>query len=206
MGGSGSFGCGWPGGFFFGANNQALSDDKQLLYRVENIFGRGESSFCQSFAQPNRSDKEKSALRNEKLGFVLQSSQLIGTLSVLDNVLCPTFFAKKSSSRVAKAQELLDQMGLAHRMHHLPSQLSLGQKRRVALARALIMEPQLILADEPTNDLDPERAAQVADFLFGLPKQGISLVLVTHDPQLASKAQRIYTLQDQRLKPEAGNT
>lgn len=145
------------------------------------------------------SDKEKSALRNEKIGFVLQNSQLIGTLSVLDNVLCPTFFAKNKSSRLAKAQELLAQMGLEHRMHHLPSQLSLGQKRRVALARALIMEPQLILADEPTNDLDPERAAQVADFLFSLPKHGISLVLVTHDPQLASRAQRIYSLQDKSL-------
>src|SRR5690606_5463141 len=100
------------------------------------------------------SDREKAALRNEKIGFVLQNSQLISTLSVLDNVLCPAFFAKKPRARLAKAKELLALMGLEHRMQHLPSQLSLGQRRRVALARALVMEPRLILADEPTNDLD----------------------------------------------------
>lgn len=148
------------------------------------------------------SDREKSALRNEKIGFVLQNSHLIGTLSVLDNVLCPTFFAKKSPARLAKAKELLALMGLEHRMHHLPSQLSLGQRRRVALARALVMEPQLILADEPTNDLDPERASQVADFLFSLPKKGISLVLVTHDPSLAARAQWVYRLENKKLIPE----
>lgn len=145
------------------------------------------------------SERKKSALRNKKIGFVLQSSQLIGSLSVLDNVLCPTFFAKRSPANVVKAKELLTQMGLENRLHHLPSQLSLGQKRRVALARALIMDPQLILADEPTNDLDPERASQVADFLFSLPRQGISLVLVTHDPQLASRAHRLYMLKDKSL-------
>lgn len=151
------------------------------------------------------SDREKSSLRNKRIGFVLQNSQLIGTLSVLDNVLCPAFFAKKSAVRVAKAKELLALMGLEHRMHHLPSQLSLGQRRRVALARALVMEPQLVLADEPTNDLDPERAAQVADFLFRLPEQGISLVLVTHDPVLAARAQRVYQLEDRMLKPAKEN-
>lgn len=145
------------------------------------------------------SERKKSALRNEKIGFVLQSSQLIGSLSVLDNVLCPTFFSKRASARLSKAKELLAQLGLENRLNYLPSQLSLGQKRRVALARALIMDPQIILADEPTNDLDPERARQVADFLFTLPERGISLVLVTHDPQLASRAQRVYKLHNKRL-------
>lgn len=133
------------------------------------------------------SDDEQSRLRNRFFGFIFQNPQLIGSLSVKDNVLVPAYLARKTNLE-AKAKQILKEMGLENRLNYFPYQLSIGQKRRVAVARALIMEPSVIFADEPTNDLDPERAAWMSEFLFQLPKQGYALVLVTHDRKLAGKA------------------
>jgi putative ABC transport system ATP-binding protein len=147
------------------------------------------------------SDAECSHLRNTFYGFVFQTAQLIGSLSVLDNVLLPALLAGKAREKRVVARELLDRLGLSARADFLPHQLSLGQKRRVALARALLLRPAVILADEPTNDLDARRAAQVADFLLGLPADGYALVLVTHDPQLAERAGNRWHIHEGKLTP-----
>ena len=134
------------------------------------------------------SDGERSRLRNTHFGFVPQTARLIGSLSVLDNVLLPAFLAGRARQKRAAARELLERLGLEARAGFLPHQLSQGQKRRVVLARAVLLQPSVVLADEPTNDLDAKRAAQVAEFLLGLPAAGCALVLATHDPQLARRA------------------
>ncbi len=144
------------------------------------------------------SDDERSRLRNSSFGFVFQSPQLIGSLSVLDNVLVPAQLARKRSLET-KAATILKDLGLKNRLDYLPYQLSIGQKRRVAVARALLLDPMVIFADEPTNDLDPERAAWIGEFLFELPRQERALVLVTHDTRLAGKADRAVQIVDSRV-------
>jgi putative ABC transport system ATP-binding protein len=147
------------------------------------------------------SDGERSRLRNTFYGFIFQTAQLVGSLSVLDNILLPALLAGKHREQRAVARELLDRLGLSARATFLPHQLSLGQKRRVALARALLLRPAVILADEPTNDLDARRATQVADFLLGLPAEGYALVLVTHDQPLAERAGNRWLIHEGRLTP-----
>jgi len=134
------------------------------------------------------SDTERSHLRNKFFGYIFQAAHLVGSLSVLDNVLVPALISGRGRERRDYARSLLASLGLNNHEGHLPHMLSLGQRRRVALARALVLEPPLILADEPTNDLDPRRADQIAEFLLGLPARGHALVLVTHDRALAGAA------------------
>jgi len=148
-------------------------------------------------------DAERSRLRNEFFGCVFQAAHLVGSLSVLDNVLVPAFLSGRAREKRKAAGELLEQLGLSARASHLPHMLSLGQKRRVALARALLMRPAVILADEPTNDLDPRRADQVADFLLGLPSEGYALVLVTHDQQLAARARKRWFIREGQLHSDS---
>jgi putative ABC transport system ATP-binding protein len=133
------------------------------------------------------SDEQRSRLRNRSFGFIFQNPQLIGSLSVLHNVLVPARLARKRGME-DEAIRLLTKLGLAHRLEHLPHQLSIGQKRRVAVARALLLQPAVVFADEPTNDLDAERAGELSELLLTLPKQGHALVLVTHDCALAGRA------------------
>ncbi len=149
------------------------------------------------------SDTERSRLRNTFYGFVFQTAQLVGSLSVLDNVLLPALLAGKAREKRPAARELLDRLGLGERAGFLPHQLSVGQKRRAALARALLLRPAVILADEPTNDLDVHRAEQVADFLLALPDEGYALVLVTHDFHLAKRAGNRWNLHEGKLTPPA---
>jgi len=149
------------------------------------------------------SDAERSRLRNIFYGFIFQTAQLVGSLSVLDNVLLPALLAGQAREKRMVARELLEQLGLTARAAFLPHQLSLGQKRRVALARALLLRPAVILADEPTNDLDARRAAQIADFLLGLPAAGYALVLVTHDTQLAERAGNRWHIHEGKVTPPA---
>jgi ABC-type lipoprotein export system ATPase subunit len=145
------------------------------------------------------SDYERSRLRNRSYGFVFQNPQLIGSLSVLDNVLVPARLARKSGMEAA-AEKTLESLGLKHRLHHLPHQLSIGQKRRVAIARALLLEPAVVFADEPTNDLDQELAVRIGEFLLELPGKGCALVLVTHDAGLAEKAHRAVRIVEGRVQ------
>lgn len=145
------------------------------------------------------SDHEKSSLRNESFGFIFQGTQLIGSLTVLDNVLVPGYLARRRGLET-KAKKLLQELGMSHRLAYYPHQLSIGQKRRVSIARALLLDPVIVFADEPTNDLDPELSSWVGDYLLDLPSRGCSLVLVTHDHQLARRADKQLVVSDASVK------
>jgi putative ABC transport system ATP-binding protein len=139
------------------------------------------------------SDKELAGLRNHKIGFVFQSYHLINDLSVLDNVELPLLYRKGvgGGERRRRALAALDKVGLNARTGHFPSQLSGGQRQRVAIARALAGEPEIILADEPTGNLDSVMGEEIMDLLLSLNRQGTTLVMVTHDEQQALKTQRL---------------
>lgn len=138
-------------------------------------------------------DKQLAAFRNRTLGFVFQSFHLISTLSVLDNVELPLLYRHvPSKERRRAAEEVLAQVGLSHRMKHFPSQLSGGQCQRVAIARAIIGNPKIILADEPTGNLDSKMGAEVMDILHGLNRDdGRTIVMVTHNEEQARQTSRI---------------
>lgn len=139
-------------------------------------------------------------LRGRKIGFVFQSYQLIPTLTAEENVLLPYELVGGNGDGRARAKELLDEVGLSDRRDHYPVQLSGGEQQRVALARAFMVRPAILLADEPTGNLDSANGRHVLDLLLSLnAQQGTTLVLVTHDQQLASHANRIITLQDGRV-------
>ena len=136
-------------------------------------------------------------LRGQKIGFVFQSYQLIPTLTAEENVLLPVELAGDGRADVARARELLEMVGLADRLDHYPVQLSGGEQQRVALARAFILKPPILMADEPTGNLDSKTGQQVLELLISLNRrEGATLVLVTHDRQLAGHADRIITLRD----------
>lgn len=137
-------------------------------------------------------DREQAAFRNRMLGFVFQSFHLINTLNVLDNVELPLIFRKMSGSeRTRRAKEVLEHVGLTHRMKHMPSQLSGGQCQRVAIARAIVGNPEIILADEPTGNLDSKMGAEIMDILCRLNKEdGRTIVMVTHNEEQARLSSR----------------
>lgn len=137
-------------------------------------------------------DKELAAFRNKTLGFVFQSFHLINSLNVVDNVELPLLYRRISASdRKKLAQEVLEKVGLSHRMRHFPTQLSGGQCQRVAVARAIIGDPEIILADEPTGNLDSKMGAEVMDLLHRLNKEdGRTIVMVTHNEEQAKQTSR----------------
>ncbi len=140
-------------------------------------------------------DQQLSALRRNVFGFVFQHTQLVGSLRAVENVEAPALFAKGLPFNVReRAEGLLRSVGLGERLEHYPFQLSIGQKRRVALARALMMDPPVIIADEPTNDLDAKSAQSVTDQLFARVEEGGILLFATHDADLATRATRIMHL------------
>ena len=157
------------------------------------------------------SEDRMSEVRGRKIGFVFQSFQLIPTLTAEENVLLPAELAGADSGVVKRARELLTRVGLGDRMDHYPVQLSGGEQQRVALARAFITKPPILLADEPTGNLDGKTGNQVLEILLELNRQeGATLVLVTHDPALARHADRVITLRDglvvsdERVQSEVG--
>ena len=148
----------------------------------------------------NMGDKELAAFRNKTLGFVFQSFHLINSLNVIDNVELPLLYRKMSSSeRTALAKQVLERVGLSHRMKHMPTQLSGGQCQRVAIARAIVGNPEIILADEPTGNLDSKMGAEVMELLHKLNKEdGRTIVMVTHNEAQAKQTNRIIHLFDGR--------
>ena len=147
----------------------------------------------------NLKEEALAQVRGQKLGFVFQSYQLIPTLTALENVLLP-FELNLPGSGIAQARKLLGQVGLSDRMDHYPIQLSGGEQQRVALARAFIVEPPIVMADEPTGNLDSENGQKVLELLLGRNGQtGTTLVLVTHDPQVAALAHRKIVLRDGKI-------
>ena len=145
-------------------------------------------------------DKELSAFRNRNLGFVFQSFHLIGSLNVLDNVELPLLYRNMpAKERTRLAKEILEKVGLSHRMYHFPSQLSGGQCQRVAIARAVVGNPEILLADEPTGNLDSKMGAEVMDLLHKLNKEdGRTIVMVTHNEAQAKQTDRIIRFFDGR--------
>jgi putative ABC transport system ATP-binding protein len=147
------------------------------------------------------SDAALSQFRNTKVGFVFQSFNLKGDSTALENVMLPLVFGRmRSRDRKARAGECLERVGLSDRAQHLPSQLSGGQRQRVAIARALATRPGLILADEPTGNLDSTRGAEVIEILGNLNTEGITLMVITHDHGVASHARRVIEVRDGQVR------
>ena len=145
-------------------------------------------------------DKELAAFRNKTLGFVFQSFHLINSLNVIDNVELPLLYRKMAAKeRTRLAKEVLDRVGLSHRMRHMPTQLAGGQCQRVAIARAIVGNPEIILADEPTGNLDSKMGAEVMELLHKLNKEdGRTIVMVTHNEEQAKQTSRTIRFFDGR--------
>jgi putative ABC transport system ATP-binding protein len=146
---------------------------------------------------------ERARIRNREIGFVFQSFNLIGDLTVFENVELPlTYRGMKSAERKQRVNEALEKVGMAHRAKHLPSQLSGGQQQRVAVARALAGHPLILLADEPTGNLDSRNGEAVMELLRELNREGATICMVTHDPRYARHADRTIHLFDGRVVEE----
>jgi putative ABC transport system ATP-binding protein len=145
-------------------------------------------------------DDEASAARNRTIGFVFQQFHLLERVSALRNVMLPLLYSEEDAADgAARAERALQDVELSHRAHHVPSELSGGEQQRVAIARALINDPALILADEPTGNLDAQSSAGILDILRRLSDSGRTIVLVTHEPDVAARADRLLVLEDGRI-------
>jgi putative ABC transport system ATP-binding protein len=161
----------------------------ELHLAGRSIFGQGNTL----------GERRLTRIRRELFGYVFQSFNLIPTLTVRENVLLPLAFYRKPGLE-GEADKLLTQLGLGHRLHHLPGQISGGEMQRVAIARALINRPQILLADEPTGNLDTKRTDEIGEVLRDLNRNtGLTLIMVTHNPRIAGLAGRIVEMRDGRI-------
>lgn len=148
------------------------------------------------------SDKDLSRLRNRKIGFAFQFASLIPTLNSVDNVCLPATFGGQQTAGPARALELLELVGLKDRAHSYPAMLSGGEQRRVALARTLMNKPEIILADEPTGDLDEDTEADILEIFNNINAEGVTIVIVTHSRAVAAQAQRVLRMNRGHLSEE----
>lgn len=144
-------------------------------------------------------DDELARIRNERIGFVFQSFNLLPRTSVLNNVILPLTYSKDKHSHEQKAKRALGAVGLGERLHYMSNQISGGQKQRVAIARALVCDPKVIFADEPTGNLDSKSGNNIMHILETLNKEGRTIILVTHDMNVALHADRVVTISDGRI-------
>lgn len=145
-------------------------------------------------------DTEASRLRGREIGFVFQSFNLVNNLTVLENVELPLFYqGTHHHERRERAQASLQKVGLSHRLHHQPTQLSGGERQRTAIARALVTRPNLILADEPTGNLDSRTGQEILGLLDALHAEGKTIVMITHDPSIAARLPRLIRIVDGRI-------
>ena len=153
------------------------------------------------------SDSDLAAVRNKEIGFVFQTFNLMPRLSSLDNVALPLIYAGQSrAKRNARAQEVLEAVGLGDRVHHKPNELSGGQRQRVAVARALVNDPAIILADEPTGNLDTKTSIEIMALFNDIHARGNTVVLVTHEPDIAEYAHRVVRLRDGLIESDVRQT
>lgn len=176
---------------------------KSTLLNVLGILDRyddGEYILNETLIKP-LSETEAARHRNQLIGFVFQSFNLLPFKSALDNVAMPLYYRKvPRKQREERAKKLLERMGMAHRMDHVPSELSGGQRQRIAIARALVTDPPLILADEPTGNLDSKTSEEVMELFTEINREGKTLVVITHDEEIAARTRRVIHLQDGRIR------
>jgi len=173
------------------------SGKSTLLHIIGALDNPTSGSVTLDSANPFELDKKAlAAFRNEKVGFVFQDHCLLPQCSVLENVLTPTLVSRTSSDRTERARALLAQVGLTERLDHRPAELSGGEKQRVALARALINEPVLLLCDEPTGNLDTKTSYEIMGIFGEIHNNGNTVVLVTHEEDIAGHAHRVVRLRD----------
>ncbi len=152
-------------------------------------------------------ERQRANLRKQNIGFVFQSFNLIDELTVYENVELPLVYTRiQSAERKRKVEAVLEKMNMTHRRNHFPQQLSGGQQQRTAVARAIINQPSLILADEPTGNLDSEHGKEVMKLLAGLNEEGTTIVMVTHSPEDAAVGKRIVQMLDGRIISDGENT
>ncbi|MFB1039234.1 MAG: ABC transporter ATP-binding protein [Polaribacter sp.] len=174
----------------------------QILGTLDKPLATQNFNLClNDISLQNLSDKELSSFRNKHIGFIFQFHQLLPEFTALENVCIPAFIGKKSKKETEKrAKEILDFLGLSHRINHKPNELSGGEQQRVAVARALINNPAVILADEPSGNLDSESAKNLHELFFKLRDEfGQTFVLVTHNEELAAMADRTLTMKDGKI-------
>jgi putative ABC transport system ATP-binding protein len=150
------------------------------------------------------SPDERARVRNQRIGFIFQSFNLLPRLSALENVTLPLMYRRQSNATIRQAPEALERVGLADRANHPPNALSGGERQRVAIARALVTRPAILLADEPTGNLDSQTGLEIMNLLLGLNAEGATIIVVTHDMSVAGMAGRTYYLRDGRLRESEG--
>jgi putative ABC transport system ATP-binding protein len=196
-----------PAGQFLAVAGPSGSGKSTLLGLVAGLDRPTSGSISVAHVEITRlGEDELARFRRDTIGYVFQSYHLIPTLTALENVAVPLELSGEPDA-LARAQALLDDVGLSERAHHYPAQLSGGEQQRVAVARAVCRRPRLLLADEPTGNLDSATGKQIIDLLVALNRNlGSTLVLVSHDPALAAHADRVVTLRDGRIvSDEAAN-
>ena len=160
--------------------------------------------FLEDYDISSLPDKEQARIRNQHFGFIFQSFNLFPELSALENVMLPMSYAGVPyQKRKTRAAELLDEVGLAHRMQHLPTMMSGGEQQRVAIARSLSNDPDLILADEPTGNLPSDKGEEIMQILENFNRKGVTVVMVTHNPDQGRRARRVINLRDGILQAES---
>jgi putative ABC transport system ATP-binding protein len=202
--------------------NVSLQIDKGDFLAIIGPSGSGKSTFMNMLGCLDRpdsgryfldgkeiekmNDNELATIRNEKIGFIFQNFHLLARLTALENVELPLLYRGiKTKERQKIAYECLKKVGLTDRAHHLPSQLSGGQQQRVAIARALVGNPPILLADEPTGALDSKTSQEIINIMKGLNEQGHTIIIITHDWEVAKQAKRIVRIQDGRLFESRGD-
>jgi len=175
---------------------------KSTLMNIIGLLDRPTSGEYILDGQPvslSMSDTAQAKLRSGFIGFIFQNFNLLANLDVMANVALPAAHLSHRGNTKARAKQLLEQVGLGHRLHHQPSKLSGGERQRVAIARALMNEPKVILADEPTGNLDSKSGDEIMRLLIGLNKSGTTLVMVTHNDELAKLANRTINMKDGKI-------
>jgi putative ABC transport system ATP-binding protein len=187
-----------PKGDFISVVGPSGSGKSTLLLMLGGMLSPSQGRvFLEDASIYDMNPAERARIRRERVGFVFQTFNLVPYLSALENVQIPLFLAKvDEQTQKNRATALLDRVGLGDRLDHKPCELSVGQQQRVALARMLANDPTVILADEPTGNLDPETSQQIIGFLEEFNHEGRTIVMVTHDPRAALRAKRTIRLQD----------